>query len=100
VDGRTVLVGSMNLDPRSDKLNTEMGLLVQSAPLADELIRVIEHACKTGAYRIGTGDDGRLRWSYTERDGRAVELAHEPRVSLLKRFGYKLLAPLAPEEML
>jgi len=100
VDGRTVLVGSMNVDPRSDKLNTEMGLLVKNALLADELTRVIDHACRTGAYRIGTGDDGRLRWSHTERDGRVVEWTSEPRVSIVKRFGFKLLAPLAPEELL
>jgi putative cardiolipin synthase len=100
VDRRTVLVGSMNVDPRSDKHNTEMGLLVKSATLAERLIGIVDHACRGGAYRIGTGDDGRLRWRHTERDGRVVELTSEPRVSLFKRLGYQLLAPLAPEEML
>lgn len=100
VDGRTALVGSMNVDPRSDKHNTEMGLLVKSVPLAQQLSRIVDHVCRSGAYRVGTGDDGRLRWRYTERDGRVAELTHEPRMSLFKRFGYKLLAPLAPEEML
>jgi len=100
VDGRTVLVGSMNVDPRSDKHNTEMGLLVKSAALAEQLIRIVDHACRTGAYHVSSGDDGRLRWRHTERDGRVVELTSEPRVSFFRRFGYKLLAPLAPEEML
>jgi hypothetical protein len=77
-----------------------MGLLVKSAPLAEQLGRIVDHACRTGAYRIGTADDGRLRWRYTERDGREVELTSEPRVSFFKRFAFRLLAPLAPEEML
>jgi cardiolipin synthase C len=100
VDGRTALVGSMNVDPRSDKHNTEMGLVMRSEPLAAQLLRIVEHACNGGAYRVTSDGDGRLRWRYTERDGRDVVLTHEPRVSLVKRWGFKLLAPLAPEQML
>jgi len=100
VDGATLLVGSMNIDPRSDKHNTEMGLLVKSAPLAQQLVKIIEHACRQGAYRVDTDGDGDLRWRYTEPDGRPVEFDHEPRVSWFKRAMWRLLAPLAPETLL
>jgi phosphatidylserine/phosphatidylglycerophosphate/cardiolipin synthase-like enzyme len=100
VDGATVLVGSMNIDPRSDKHNTEMGLLVRSAPLAQQLLETIDHACREGAFRVTADRDGDLRWRYTDRDGQAVAFDHEPRVSWFKRTFWRLMAPLAPEELL
>jgi putative cardiolipin synthase len=100
VDGATLLVGSMNIDPRSDKHNTEMGLLVRSTTLARQLVKIIEHACREGAYRVDIDEDGDLRWRYTEPGGRAVEFDHEPRVSWFKRTFWRLLAPLAPETLL
>jgi putative cardiolipin synthase len=100
VDGTLLLVGSMNIDPRSDKHNTEMGLLVKSAPLAQQLLKIIDHVCRQGSYRVDTDEDGDLRWRYTEPDGRAVEFDHEPRVSWFMRTMWRLLSPLAPESML
>jgi phosphatidylserine/phosphatidylglycerophosphate/cardiolipin synthase-like enzyme len=100
IDGRTVLVGSMNIDPRSDKHNTEMGLLLSSPTIARQLGNVVDHACETGAYRIVVHEDGQLRWRYTAPDGSTAELTSEPKVSLWKRIGLSLLAPLAPEQLL
>ena len=37
VDRRRVFVGSFNFDPRSAKLNTEMGVIIDSASLAERL---------------------------------------------------------------
>ncbi|MCX6955966.1 MAG: phospholipase D-like domain-containing protein, partial [Verrucomicrobia bacterium] len=37
VDGRLAFVGSYNLDPRSENLNTEVGLLVEDEAFAREL---------------------------------------------------------------
>jgi putative cardiolipin synthase len=42
VDGETVYIGTFNLDPRSANLNTEVGVLVDSKELADQLTRSIE----------------------------------------------------------
>jgi len=41
VDRRVALVGSYNLDPRSERLNSETALVFESAPLADALARAI-----------------------------------------------------------
>ena len=38
VDARLAFVGSYNLDPRSENLNTEVGLLVEDAAFARELL--------------------------------------------------------------
>jgi putative cardiolipin synthase len=37
IDGETVIVGSYNLDPRSESLNTELALVVRDRPLAKEM---------------------------------------------------------------
>jgi phosphatidylserine/phosphatidylglycerophosphate/cardiolipin synthase-like enzyme len=100
VDGATLLVGSMNIDPRSDKHNTEMGLLAKSPAIAQRLIKIIDDACRHGAFRVDTDADGNLRWRYAEPDGRVMTFEHEPRVSWLKRTALRLLGPLAPEQML
>ena len=42
VDGETVYIGTFNLDPRSANLNTEVGVLVDSKELADQLTGSIE----------------------------------------------------------
>jgi len=58
-----VLVGSMNVDPRSMVLNTEMGVLVESRELAD----MIERRLRTdiaawNAWEVQLGPEGRLSW--------------------------------------
>jgi len=44
VDRRVALVGSYNLDPRSERLNSETALVFEDEPLADALARaILEH---------------------------------------------------------
>jgi cardiolipin synthase C len=44
IDGETVVVGSYNLDPRSERLNTELALVARDRSLAAELRRTLnEH---------------------------------------------------------
>ena len=42
IDGETVIVGSYNLDPRSERLNTELALAFRDQPLAAELRRTLD----------------------------------------------------------
>ncbi len=42
IDGKTLYIGTFNLDPRSANLNTEVGLLVDSKELARQLTESIE----------------------------------------------------------
>ncbi len=46
VDRHRVFVGSLNLDPRSIYINTEMGLLIESPQLAEEIAQLIEREIK------------------------------------------------------
>jgi putative cardiolipin synthase len=42
VDGRTVYIGTFNFDPRSENLNTEVGVVVHDERLAAAVERAIE----------------------------------------------------------
>ena len=52
IDNETVFIGSMNLDPRSQATNTEMGMFFDSPQLAKELLRVINITKLQSAYRL------------------------------------------------
>ncbi|WP_232471079.1 phospholipase D family protein [Caballeronia hypogeia] len=43
IDRSILVIGSMNLDPRSAKLNTELALVIHSKPIAQEAAQLFEH---------------------------------------------------------
>jgi phosphatidylserine/phosphatidylglycerophosphate/cardiolipin synthase-like enzyme len=45
-DGETGVVGSYNLDPRSERLNTELALVFQDRPLAEEMMGTLDENLK------------------------------------------------------
>ena len=60
VDRRQVFVGSMNIDPRSVRLNSENGLVVASTELAVDLATGLQSAFEEASWRLVL-EDGRLR---------------------------------------
>jgi putative cardiolipin synthase len=100
VDGRWVYVGSMNLDPRSAILNTEMGVLVDSPPLAADLRQQIDLiASPELSYRVALESDGELVW-YDRVGGRERRSQHEPDASVWRRMGVTLLRALPIDSQL
>jgi putative cardiolipin synthase len=64
VDGERVFVGSMNLDPRSRELNSEMGVVIDSAPLAQQIATTLEQdMLPANAWHVTLDEQGRLRWT-------------------------------------
>ena len=63
VDGRIVLAGSPNFDPRSLRLNTESLLRIDSPPLAAQLAQDWAKVAEHGAYRVSVGKNGLVRWT-------------------------------------
>lgn len=60
-DRKTIFVGSMNLDPRSKNLNSEMGIVLFDSPLAKDVAEALEQKLPEIAFRLKlTG--GELRW--------------------------------------
>jgi putative cardiolipin synthase len=63
VDGRTVYIGSMNYDPRSAAINTEMGVFIDSRPLAAELSKIIARDIQPdNSWQVELSQDGKLIW--------------------------------------
>ena len=103
VDHHFVVVGSMNLDPRSRRHNTEVALLVDSAELGAQVTQLFEEGVQPAhAYQVELADpdhvDSGLVW-ITEEDGKPVRYTSEP-ASLAKRFSAAFLSIFAPEDML
>jgi putative cardiolipin synthase len=42
VDGTTAYIGTYNFDPRSENLNTEVGVIVHHAGMAQRLLAIME----------------------------------------------------------
>ncbi len=62
VDGRRAFIGSFNFDPRSRRLNSEMGLLIDSPALAAMISAWLDRMLPTRAYRVRRAENGRLVW--------------------------------------
>ena len=100
IDQSSVYIGSMNLDPRSESTNTELGILAECPELAKEVIRVIKISTLQSAYRVRFGPDGQnLEWLATDDRGEVV-LSTEPEVTPFMRFENMFFAPFVPEQLL
>ncbi len=100
VDQRLAYIGSMNLDPRSATLNTELGALVHSPPLARQLKTLIDIDRLHSAYALRLAADGSCcEWIIPDSDGRLV-LSLEPDSRWWMRWLGSLLQPLVPEDHL
>jgi putative cardiolipin synthase len=99
VDGERVFIGSMNLDPRSETQNTELGIFVDSPELAKELLRIISISKLQSAYRVRLGAAGGLEWLTMDEDNEVI-LTAEPETSLWLRVHNMLISPFVPEQLL
>ena len=100
IDRTHLFIGSMNLDPRSASINTELGAVVTSPPLAKELLRVIDIDRIYSAYRVrlkGTGHG--LEWVSNDGDKEMI-LTEEPDSTPWLRIKSWLLTPFVPVEQL
>jgi len=80
-DRSRVFVGSANLDPRSLRINTEMGLLIESPALNEELRAALEPDFSLrNAWQLEMSDSGQITW----RSDEAV-LPHQPTHSYMRR---------------
>jgi phosphatidylserine/phosphatidylglycerophosphate/cardiolipin synthase-like enzyme len=98
IDGRLLVVGSMNLDLRSQHQNTEIAVLVRSDALSRVAGQKIEQAMREGAWHVERSDAG-LVWRAPEGSG-LEDATTEPDTSAGLRALVKLFGPLAPDALL
>jgi len=100
IDESMVYIGSVNLDPRSDSTNTELGMLAECPDLARQVIEVIGMSQRGSSYRLRFASDGvALEW-LTTTDAGEVILTQEPEVTPLMRLQNMLFGPFVPEQFL
>jgi putative cardiolipin synthase len=98
-DRKKLFIGSMNYDQRSKRLNTEVGLLIDSPELAQQTaLRFDAMVRPQNSYTLalrpnGSGNGSHLVWQ-TEENGKAIEYTQEPARSTWQRIKLKLLSLL------
>jgi cardiolipin synthase C len=102
-DKTSVFIGSMNLDPRSLTLNTEMGVYCESAPLAAQVVDGVEPDLNRVAWRLeerkNANGDSHIVWIETGSNGATV-IPDEPNVSSMQRLEIWFLGLLPIESEL
>ena len=80
IDRTQVFIGSLNFDPRSVVINSEMGLMIDSPELARTVTELGEERIKKVFYHLSLDEDENIVWSI-ERRGELHQQTQEPHTS-------------------
>lgn len=99
-DRRLLFVGSFNLDPRSERLNTEMGVVIDSPAMAEAMSSLMDDVVPQRAYEVRLQPDGHsLEWVERTPQGEQV-WREEPGSTRWKRLMINVLQALPIEWLL
>lgn len=99
VDDDRVFVGSFNFDPRSARLNTELGFVIDSPLLAVEMAQFFDKTVPDHAFEVRLDDNGALVW-LERHNGMLTRHDVEPGTSWWQRAWIRVLSTLPIEWML
>ena len=77
IDRSRVFVGSFNFDPRSEQLNTELGFVIDSPTMAQEIADAFSTSIPMRAYKVRLDGAGALQW-VEQRNGQELVYDQEP----------------------
>jgi putative cardiolipin synthase len=100
IDGARVFIGSFNFDPRSARLNTEMGLLIESPTLAAAVAQAVDQVMQHGAYALRLSPSGALEWTTQGDAGAQIVHRTEPNTTWFERFIVRVIGILPVEWMM
>jgi putative cardiolipin synthase len=98
-DRSRIFIGSYNFDPRSARLNTELGFIIESPTLANSLAERFEKEIPASAYEVHLTGNGELYWT-ARRDGKEVRYDTEPGTSFWLRTAVWVMSLLPIEWLL
>ena len=99
VDQQYVFIGSSNIDPRSNALNTEIGIMINSKDLAQQTANLFTHATSLdNSYQLSINNNG-LMWK-TKVNGQITTYTGEPNTSILRKIATFILGLLPIESLL
>ena len=99
MDGVRVFIGSFHFDPRSAELNTELGFVIDSPALAQQITTAFDNRIAASACEVRLADDGPLYW-VEHRSGEVVRYDTEPGTSFCERAGLRFISVLPIEWLL
>jgi len=101
VDGQRIFVGSFNFDPRSARLNTELGVVLDSPLGAGELAELFDRELPALAYEVRLAPQGEgLVWVEHDASGAEIRYDVDPQTDWGLRFKVGLLSGLPIEWLL
>ena len=93
-DRQRIFIGSFNLDPRSSRLNTEMGLVIDSATLASKLSDLFAQGIPRTQYEVRLAADGQgVEWVEQSPTGPVIHRA-SPETGVMRRAWIRFLSVL------
>jgi putative cardiolipin synthase len=98
IDRQYFFVGSLNFDPRSIDINTEMGVLIDSSDMSERVVKPFLDILPRQSYRVVEDKNGSLRW-HGIIDGQEVIEDSEPQASTWRRFK-AFISRILPESQL
>jgi putative cardiolipin synthase len=101
IDQKIVFIGSLNMDERSARINSELGLVLSSADIAHQVTNLFDDISTDGSYtlRLQAGTS-HVEWVVSD-DAGGEEVWHtDPGTSRTERVWLKILSPFAPDELL
>ena len=96
LDDKQVFIGSFNFDPRSANLNTEIGVILNSKPLANAVHKTMDANLKKYAYKLVLNSKQQINWELDTPNG-VKTLTKEPKMNWWKRAGIKVISWLPIE---
>jgi putative cardiolipin synthase len=99
-DASRIYIGSFNLDPRSTHLNTELGLLIDCPPLAQEVRSIMVEECETStSWQVLRSNEGVMTWLGRD-DGTPRIWTREPGLSWSRRIKLFFVGLLPVDDLL
>jgi putative cardiolipin synthase len=98
IDRKQLFIGSMNIDPRSIEINAEMGLLIDSESMVENMVKSVKERLPNLTYQVLENDKGKLEWHGRINNHTVIE-TKEPLTSRWRRFKAWFMK-IAPESQL
>lgn len=99
IEGK-VFIGSFNFDPRSAHINTEVGLVVESEELQQNITDDLDKFLPLTCYELSLDQQGNVIWTEYLENGETIKYTHDPKTTKFQRFVMKFMARLPIEWMM
>lgn len=100
VDGERIFIGSFNFDPRSARLNCEMGLLIESPTMAQDVSARFDGPMGTVSYQPEITQENKMIWREPLENGDLIVHQEEPGVTWFQQIAIVILGLLPIEWLL